>query len=247
MLTNKQKTSKNNKKINKNNIDSDKSIQSFRSWIRKLEQTTNSLSGRLTAVEKRLSKKNTIGSDSTKIENKSDRPIGKIIQALKEEKDIENIEEISNVLDDEFLSLQDEIIQQQTEIAMMNEKIKEISDLLAKFSDEIKDDVVCNTTTFVDFEDRLEKIERKEPPTVKLGKMEIPIEVTGIIGGIFAFIIAIFVAFGQNEVVLSPLFLFLLGIVLIVSALFKTFNIGQLFSKSFKKSNAVHAKLNDTQ
>jgi hypothetical protein len=53
MLVNKNKENK--KKIRKDTITSEDTIQSFRSWVRKIEQMTNSISCRLAAVEKRIS------------------------------------------------------------------------------------------------------------------------------------------------------------------------------------------------
>ena len=51
--------------------------------------------------------------------------------------------------------------------------------------------------------------------------MEIPIEFTGNIGDLLAFTIAILVAINQKAVLLSPLFLFLVCVLLIGSAMLK--------------------------
>ena len=53
MLVRKPKT-KTTKKKTKKDTSSQDNIQSMRSWIRKIEQTTSSVSSRLSAVEKRL-------------------------------------------------------------------------------------------------------------------------------------------------------------------------------------------------
>lgn len=64
-------------------------------------------------------------------------------------------------------------------------------------------------------EERLKKIEGKT--IVKIRGIEFPIEVTGIVGGILAFMIAILLNFGWKETIISPLFIFSVGIILIFS------------------------------
>ena len=80
---------------------------------------------------------------------------------------------------------------------------------------------IAETQMSRDVNVRLEKIERREPPVMRIGSMEIPIEFTGVIGGILVFIIAILVIVGQKEIIISPIFLAVVGILLISSALFK--------------------------
>ena len=63
----------------------------------------------------------------------------------------------------------------------------------------------------------------KRKATVKVGKIEIPIEITGIVGGLLAFIIAALLFEGYKDLVISPTFVMIIGIVLLLSAALKTY------------------------
>ncbi len=58
---------------------------------------------------------------------------------------------------------------------------------------------------------------------MKLGRMEIPIEISGVIAGVIALLAAFFVMIKQNSILVSPVFLALIGCVFIGSALLKSF------------------------
>ena len=60
--------------------------------------------------------------------------------------------------------------------------------------------------------------------TMHVKGKEIPLEITGIIGGILVFLIAILIGIGGKSFVLSPSFLSLIGCILIGSTLFRSFN-----------------------
>ena len=97
----KQKLSTNSSKINDN-------IQSMRSWVRKIEQSTSSISSRLSAVEKRISARNN-GDSKNSVSGLTiiDGPIDNIITKLKENLGDSNLEYIFRVLDSELAMLQD--------------------------------------------------------------------------------------------------------------------------------------------
>jgi len=238
MLVNKNKTRASKKKIEKDPYTSEEDIQSFRNWIRKIEQTTNSVSSRLSAVEKRISRK-TDDSDKKILYDTLEEPIGRIFTVLKEGKNKKTIEEASQILDNEFSIMQEEITSLQDDVGVLKGKIDELEPILNKINENIKSKQIYTSKILEDINLRLGKIERREPPFMKLGNMEIPIEITGFIGGILAFIIAIIVALGHKELVISPLFLSLIGVVLIASTLLKTFNIGTATSKTFRKASKI--------
>jgi len=238
MLINKNKNKISKKKTEKNHYVSEENIQSFRNWIRKIEQTTNSVSSRLSAVEKRISRK-TDESDKKILYDTLDEPIGRIFTVLKDEKNKKTIEEASQILNNEFSIMQEEITSLQHDIDALKEKVDEFEPLLNKINENMKIKQIYTSKILEDVNLRLEKIERREPPFMRLGKMEIPIEISGLIGGILAFIIAIIVALGYKEIVISPVFLSIVGIVLIASTLLKTFNIGTSTSRSFRKANKI--------
>ena len=80
----------------------------------------------------------------------------------------------------------------------------------------------------------LHRLENRIPRVLKLGTVEIPIEITGVIGGILTFIIASLIALEQNELVFSPWFLVLIGFVLLGSAMIKTLHHGSTILKPWK-------------
>ena len=234
MLADKRKTNARKKKALRDKTSSEDTVQSFRSWIRKLEQTANSLSSRLSAVEKRLSRRKLDSSANLTPGNMLEGNMGRIFEILK-----------GGILDSEFTTMQEELISQQTEVDFLKEKIGEISSSLDVINGEIKEGHIYNSKFLESVESRLEKIERREPPVMKLGRMEIPIEITGVIGGIIAFIAAILIAIGQKEIIVSPLFLLLVGFILIGSALFKAFSVGSVIVRPFKKTSEMPSKLED--
>ncbi len=85
-----------------------------------------------------------------------------------------------------------------------------------------------NITNFAkeiaNIERRLERLEKKKATaTVKVGKIEVPIEITGIVGGFLAFIIAILLFGGYKNLVISPPFVMFIGLVLLTATALKTY------------------------
>ncbi len=73
-------------------------------------------------------------------------------------------------------------------------------------------------------ERRLEKLEKKKNmPVVKVGKINVPIEITGIVGGLLALFIAALLFGGYKELVISPPFVMFIGILLMSAAALKTY------------------------
>lgn len=73
---------------------------------------------------------------------------------------------------------------------------------------------------------RLEKLEKRKA-TIKVGRIEVPIEITGIVGGVIAFVIAALLRAGYKEFVISPDFVAGIGIILILAAALKTYAINR--------------------
>jgi len=93
-------------------------------------------------------------------------------------------------------------------INTIDENLKKARDLEIKF--------------LTDFRERIEKIEHTAPPIMKIGKMEVPIEISGVIAGFIAIIAALFVNYQMTSFIISPVFLLLVGLIFIASALFKS-------------------------
>lgn len=71
-------------------------------------------------------------------------------------------------------------------------------------------------------ERRLERLEKKKA-IVKVRKIEVPLEITGIVGGFIAFIIAILLFGGYKDIIVSPPFVMFVGIVLLTATALKTY------------------------
>ena len=218
MLVNKNKT------INKRKNDKNENIESVRSWIRKIEQTTNSISSRLAAVEKRITNSSKIQSENS-ISGFTiiDGPIDKVISKIKDSDNIDNqMEYIFGVVEGELSLLQDGIECQEEELKIVKDKINEINNSLFEIREDIKKDKEIQIKYLSDFNGRIEKIERRAPPFLKLGKMEVPIEISGVISGFIALFAAFFVYIKQTSFLISPMFLALIGIIFIGSAVLKS-------------------------
>ena len=127
------------------------------------------------------------------------------------------------MVDSEIGVLQDELDSQQNDIMEMKNSFEACSKSLDEIKEEIKQVKDVETKFLSDFRMRLEKIERRAPPVVKLGRMEVPIEIAGVIAGVIAIFAAVFIVLGHISVLTSPVFLSVVGLVFIGSALFKSF------------------------
>ena len=88
--------------------------------------------------------------------------------------------------------------------------------------EEIKKIRTAEIKILKDFKNRLEKIEKKAPPTMKIGNTEIPIEISGLIAGSISIFAAFLVILNQQNFLISPFFLGTIGLIFISSALFKS-------------------------
>jgi hypothetical protein len=194
---------------------SGENLQSLGSWIRKIEQSTTSVSSRLSAVEKRLSI-GMIEAESIHLVT-MEGPVEKLIQNVKKK----NASELARVLDGELILLQNELVKQEQEFGLLKEQLIGFEKMNMAITTELQTvhTAMSQMNTKIDL--RLEHTERREPFVMRLGAMEIPIEFTGILGGLLAFTIAILVLINQKAILLSPLFLFLVGLLLIGSAMVK--------------------------
>ena len=215
MLVRKKREKLLNKKVIPEDSSSGENLQSLGSWIRKIEQSTTSVSSRLSAVEKRLSI-GTIESENVHLVT-MEGPVEKLILNVKKK----NATELAQALDGELMLLHNEMVKQEQQLSSFKEQLIVVEKMNMAVTAELQ--TVHTTMSQMNraMELRLERTERREPFVMRLGAMEIPIEFTGIIGGLLAFTIAILVAINQKEVLLSPLFLFLVGVLLIGFAMLK--------------------------
>jgi len=190
-------------------------LQSLRSWIRKIEQSTTSVSARLTAVEQRLSGGMTEseGGDILSMQG----PIETFVRNGKKR----NTGELAHRLDNELVVTHNELVKQEQEILSLKEHLAAFEEKQTGLTKEIYSvhSVVSQMDEKIGL--HMQQLNQRELFVMRLGTMEIPIEFTGIIGGLLAFMVALLVVMNQKEVLLSPVFLFIVGIILIGSAMLK--------------------------
>jgi hypothetical protein len=215
MLVRKKRENLLKKKAMHEGTSSGDSLPSLGSWIRKIEQSTTSVSSRLSAVEKRLSIGTIEPGGISLVEMEG--PVEKLVLNGKKK----SASELARALDGELILLRNEQVKQEQQLSGLQEQLT----VVEKMNTVIKEDLQTVHTSMsqmnTTLEQGLERTGRREPFVMRLGAMEIPIEFTGIIGGLLAFTIAILVVINQKAVLLSPLFLFLVGVLLIGSAMLK--------------------------
>lgn len=163
-----------------------------------MQQRIESLEKRLDAVERRLSGEPFEGT--------------KFAGVVKEESiTIKKLEEEVKALKEEIKKLsQSEGRKEEKKEVIISLRKKEAENNLLK--------------DIANIERRLEKLEKKKAmPIVKVGKIEVPIEITGIVGGLLALFIAALLFGGYKKLVVSPPFVMFIGIVLLTAAALKTY------------------------
>jgi len=215
MLVRKRKEIFSKKKEINNASDSEESLQSVRSWIRKIEQTTMSVSSRLSAVEKRLSGRISAADAMNMVGIEG--PIETLLIHSKKK----NIADIARVFDSELTLLHNELVKQQQETSVMKEQLGALEKTHTILSEELQAMGTMMTTMNTTLQVKVNQTENREPFMMHVGSLEIPVEFTGIIGGLLAFLIAFLVLINQKEILLSPWFLIPVGLLLIGFALIK--------------------------
>ncbi len=217
MLVNKKKTNKrNNEKISN-------TVQSMRSWIRKIEQSTNSVSSRLTAVEKRITNKTSMDSrDNTSGLTIIDGSLDKILTQVSDGNKEKNLEYVFRVLDSELATIIDDIENQEIEIENIKNNIDQINKSIDEANQELDKSKESISKTMVNMTNRIEDLERIAPPTMKIGSMEIPIEISGITAGSIAIFAALMVSINKTDIITNAAFLGFAGILFIGATVFKT-------------------------
>ena len=215
MLVRKKRENLLKKKAIHEDLSSGENLQSLGSWIRKIEQSTTSVSSRLSAVEKRLSI-GMIESESVHLVT-MEGPVQKLILNGKKK----NASEFARALDGELNLLHNVLVNQEQELGLLKEQLVVVEKMNMAITEDLQKVHTAMSQMNTTMELRLNRPERREPFVMRLGTMEIPIEFTGIIGGLLAFTIAILVVINQKAVLLSPVFLFLVGVLLIGFAMLK--------------------------
>jgi len=187
----------------------------LRGSLRKMEQNIDSLNKRLDAIERRLSEEGFEGTTS--------------IDAGGGSQNVEKrMHHLSKKMKGEIAQLQQELqeMKQQYKNPVKTDstgkKHSTSPTVLRAGKKKSGGTSNINSKTVADLERRMEKLEGRKT-TVKVGRIEVPIEITGIVGGILAFLIAALLFQGYRDLIVSPAFVVFLGVVLVLAAAFKTY------------------------
>ncbi|MBN1280383.1 MAG: hypothetical protein JXA00_01905 [Candidatus Thermoplasmatota archaeon] len=197
-------------------VSSEENLQSVRNWIRKIEQSTASVSSRLLAVEKRIS----CGVPGLQDGLSPAHPAGNEREMSVGKK--RATQQQVHLLEQELARIHGEVTQQQQHLLAVQEQCT----VMQQHHDALGTQVQVLHQTLAAHQaladERLQHLSRLEPFVMRLGRLEIPVEFTGVIGGLLAFSIAILVVGNQHALLLSPVFLVLVGLLLLGSAMIKT-------------------------
>ncbi len=196
-----------------------KSIQEMQTWIRKIEQTTMSVSTRLNAIEQRLSAQTRLSHPqwyNTDDEMRTDSS---------DKIDIKDISTVKSLLTDQSVQLH--LLQSQRD--QSKKTISELHHQLNTMQQSVDRMQECINTKMENH--------NKNAVLMKIKGREIPLEISGIIGGVLALCIAILIGVGGKNIVVSPLFLALIGAILIVSSLLRSFNLSFFMKKLLSKTS----------
>jgi len=195
----------------------------LRSWIRRMEQNIDSLDKRLDAIERRLSGEKFVPPKMGKREDAG----GGHSRALENE-----IDALSKKMKDEIKAIRAELLKFERVERNIPSSSKEgeighkKSPTIISLKSETKKMSTSGGPTYTkelaDLERRMERLEKRKA-TVKVGKIEVPVEITGIVGGILAFVIAALLFEGYKDLVISPVFVMFVGIVLVFATGIKTY------------------------
>jgi hypothetical protein len=181
------------------------SVSEMHTWMRNLEQNVMSVSARLGAVENRIS-------------------IPTMISDGKQRKERNNVDKSDN---SQEASIAESTIKQ---FHQMSEELQKI--IVSLKENEKKLDAL--QAFKVNTEKELQGLHgQKQSHTMvmKLGEKEIPLELTGIMGGMISFGVALMLFLDLSEVVLSPLFLVGIGGLFLLSSLLRTRTGGSFIKK----------------
>jgi hypothetical protein len=124
MLVRKKKEKIHKKKEMSDEAKSGENLQTIRSWIRTIEQTTTSVSSRLSALENRLS--GAIKEPENVILNGMEGPVKTLFLNVKKK----NAGELARMLDGELCHLHNELAKQQQQTSCLQEQLEMIEKLL---------------------------------------------------------------------------------------------------------------------
>ena len=87
-----------------------------------------------------------------------------------------------------------------------------------------------------------QKTSLKQAVIMRVGSKELPLEITGIIAGSLALLVAVLIAIGGKDLVISPPFLVVIGVILIGSSFVRSTGLFSLLLNWFSHQKKQHRK-----
>jgi len=212
--------------------DTQKSLQDMQKWLRKIEQNTESVSSRLGAVEQRLSYKTQLSHPQWYTENNDEIKSEHHLKSDQRKADdkTNNINDVA----EEMMYIQTIISKQNKEMNQLKKQIQHQAEEESRYQKQIQ-----KLSSYVDTQrddiESIRTVQSKRSLLMKVKGREIPLEISGIMGGVIAFLVALLVTFGGKEIVISPWFLSSIGIIFIASSLVRSFAIFSTVKEWFAK------------
>ena len=220
--------------------DHEKTLQEMMIWLRKIEQSTESISARLAAVEQRLSLKTRLSHPQWFINNETNEKT-KLSASSVSSENMVNSEINKDMFLKELAAMQSLLTDQQEKIVSLENKTMKMKTKETTFQQSL-DQLTEHINHIKNNVENLQKRQLKRSFSMKVKGREIPIEISGIIGGVLAFIVAILIGIGGKNIVVSPIFLAAIGCVLIGSSLFRSAHLGILIKHLVTKSSQSRSK-----
>jgi len=121
------------------------------------------------------------------------------------------------------------------EFVKPEEDVHEISSMIEQYEKTLKN----LKQSYEQLQQKIDLVEQKQKSSsiiMHVKGKEFPLEITGIIGGGITLLIALIVGFGSSDIVISPGFLSIIGLVLIGGTFFRSFG-GFSMIRSFLSKN----------
>ena len=195
----------------------EESITSLHSWTQKNEQMISSISGRLAVVETRLS----LVAPISDLESR-EASQGPIQRLVTEAKRPVNVRAWARVLDHDLALLQDKMQNQDQELKVLTNQMAGLgtTDDATTLPEDMKKELNQSTQEIMERLNHLEQ-QRGRLVTMRLGRFEVPLELSSILFGGLAFTVATLIVVGQKQVLADPAFLAGIGIIFLSSAIGK--------------------------
>ncbi len=196
------------------------SITALHSWMQKNEQMIASISGRLAVVETRLSLVAPLSGPEMREETGG--PVQRLLGEGRKNHAM-NVKAWARVLDQELTLLQTSVQDHGVRLGSTADRLTAVEKSMtetAALHEAVKTDSTQLATSVTE---RLDKVEQRlgRPMMMRLGRFELPLEVSGILMGGLAFTVAALIFLGQKAVLVDPAFLAGVGCVFLTSALAK--------------------------